>query len=57
MGFFLFFWRPILYLFILLYCVVTAVNELEVVDGTHGVTFLSPCDLFSDAKRLRGLNL
>ena len=41
-----------LHFFILLYCTVSAVNELEVVDCTQELTFLTSCDLFSLCKKL-----
>ena len=33
------------------YCTVSAVNDLEMVDCTHGHTFLSSCDLFLGRKK------
>ena len=35
------------------YCIVSAVDELEVVVCTHRLTFLSSCDLFSRRKKTR----
>ena len=46
-------WWSILWVFNLLYCSVSAVNDLEVVDCTHGL-ILSFCNLFFSEKRLRG---
>ena len=40
----------------LLYCVGSAVNELEVVDCTHGLTCLSSCGLISLRKKTLSLS-
>ena len=37
---------PILYFFILLFCIMDTVNESEVVDCTHELSFHIPFDLF-----------
>ena len=36
---------------LLLYCIVSAVNELEVVNCSHRLTFLSSCYLVSQGKK------
>ena len=46
MGFLLLLWWTILWFF-LLFCVMSAVNELEVVNCTYGLSVLGSCDLFS----------
>ena len=50
MGFLVLLWWPVLLLFILLYCIVSAVNKLEVINFNRGLTFLSSCEIFARRK-------